>query len=86
MQDGTSALKLDQSSRHARPRVAKKAWISRHERYFNGGRFKHTDGGGLDHVTNGKSLDCLVFGGASAAVGAADRLYMAAALLVASAM
>ena len=44
-----------------------------------------TDGGALDHVADGESLDCLVLGCAARAVGAADRLHMATALLVASA-
>ena len=38
----------------------------------------------LDHVSDGESLDGLVFGRASRAVGASDRLDVAAALLVAS--
>ena len=42
----------------------------------------HTDGGRLDHVADGESLDCLVLGCASRAVGAADGLDVAAALLV----
>ena len=46
---------------------------------------RRTDGGGLDHVPNGESLDCLVLGGASGAVGAADGLDVTAALLVATA-
>jgi len=36
----------------------------------------------LDHVTNGESLDCLVLGCASGAVGAPDRLNVATTLLV----
>jgi len=43
-----------------------------------------TNGGGLDHVADGESLDGLVFGGASAAVRATNRLHMATALLVTS--
>jgi len=43
-----------------------------------------TDGGRLDHVPDGESLYCLVLGCASRAVGAADRLDVAAALLVAA--
>jgi len=43
---------------------------------------RRTDGGGLDHVSDGESLDCLVLGCASRAVGAADGLDVAAALLV----
>ena len=50
---------------------------------LGGGR---TDGGRLDHVPDGESLDCLVLWCASRAVGAADRLDVAAALLVATAV
>ena len=46
---------------------------------------RRTDGGGLDHVADGESLDCLVLGSASRAVGAADGLDVAAALLVTAA-
>jgi hypothetical protein len=45
-----------------------------------------TDSGGLNHVADGESLDCLVLGSASRAVGAADGLDVAAALLVATAI
>ena len=45
-----------------------------------------TDSGGLDHVADGESLDGLVLGSASRAVGASDGLDVAAALLVASAV
>jgi hypothetical protein len=45
----------------------------------------HTDGGGLDHVADGESLDRLVLGGASRAVGAADGLDVATTLLVTTA-
>ena len=45
----------------------------------------HTDGGGLNHVADGESLDCLVLGGASRAVGAADGLDVATTLLVTTA-
>jgi len=41
-----------------------------------------TNGGGFHHVTDGESLDGLIFGCASRAVGAADGLDVAAALLV----
>lgn len=41
-----------------------------------------TDGGRLDHVSDGESLDGLVLGGASRAVGASDGLGVAAALLL----
>jgi hypothetical protein len=44
-----------------------------------------TDGGGLDHVADGESLDRLVLGGASRAVGAADGLDVTATLLVTTA-
>lgn len=47
---------------------------------------RHTDGSGLDHVTDGESLDRLVLGRASRAVGATDGLDVAAALLVTSAV
>ena len=46
---------------------------------------KRTDGSGLDHVADGETLDCLILGGASRAVAAADGLDVAAALLVATA-
>jgi hypothetical protein len=41
-----------------------------------------TDSGGLDHVADGESLDGLILGSASRAVGATDRLRVAAALLL----
>lgn len=47
---------------------------------------ERTDGGGFDHVADGESLDRLVLGSASRAVGASDRLDVAAALLVTSAV
>ena len=47
---------------------------------------RRTDGSRLDHVTDGESLDCLVLRGASRAVGAADGLDVAAALLVTAAV
>jgi hypothetical protein len=43
---------------------------------------RRTDGSRLDHVADGESLDCLVLGCASRAVGATDRLDVAATLLV----
>ena len=43
---------------------------------------RRTDGGGLDHVADGESLDRLVLGCASRAVGATDGLDVAATLLV----
>ena len=43
---------------------------------------RRTDGGGLDHVADGESLDRLVLGCASRAVGAADGLDVATTLLV----
>ena len=49
-------------------------------------RDRRTDGSGLDHVADGESLDGLVLGNASRAVGAADGLDVAAALLVATAV
>jgi len=48
----------------------------------DGGIGDITDGSGLDHVANGESLDCLVLGCASRAVGATDGLDVAATLLV----
>lgn len=47
---------------------------------------ERTDGGRLDHVTDGESLDCLVLGGASRAVAAANGLDVAATLLVTAAV
>lgn len=44
-----------------------------------------TDGGRLDHVADGESLDRLVLWRASRAIGAADGLDVAAALLVTTA-
>jgi hypothetical protein len=43
-------------------------------------RGRRTDGGGLDHVSYGESLDRLVLWCASRAVGAADGLDVTAAL------
>lgn len=43
-----------------------------------------TDSSGLHHITDGKSLNRLVLGSASRAVGAADGLDMTTALLVAT--
>lgn len=45
---------------------------------------RRTDGSGLNHVADGEALDGLVLGSASRAVGAADGLDVAAALLVAA--
>jgi hypothetical protein len=45
-------------------------------------RLKRTNGGRLDHVADGESLDRLVLGCASRAVGAADGLDVATTLLV----
>jgi hypothetical protein len=45
---------------------------------------RRTDGSGLDHVANGESFDRLVLGCASRAIGAADRLDVAATLFVAA--
>jgi len=50
----------------------------------DGGIGDITDGSRLDHVPDGESLYCLILGCASRAVGAADRLDVAAALLVTS--
>lgn len=47
---------------------------------------RHTDGGGLNHVADGESLDRLVLGSASRAVRAADGLDVATARLVATAI
>lgn len=44
-----------------------------------------TDGSRLDHVADGEALDGLVLGDAAGAVGAAHRLGVAAAVLVAAA-
>lgn len=54
--------------------------------YVRNGAIRRTDSCGFDHVADGKSLYSLVLGGASRAVGAADGLDVAAALLVASAI
>ena len=45
-------------------------------------RPERTDGGGFDHVADGKSLDCLVFRGTTRAVGASDGLDVTATGLV----
>jgi hypothetical protein len=50
----------------------------------HGGIRDVTDSSGLNHVADGESLDCLVLRSASRAVGAADGLDVAAALLVAT--
>ena len=55
-------------------------------RGFSGVSGRRTDGGGLNHVADGESLDGLVLGGASRAVGATDRLDVAPAVLVAAAV
>lgn len=47
---------------------------------------QHTNGGRLNHVTDGESLDGLVLGGTSGAVGATDGLDVATTLLVTSAI
>lgn len=46
---------------------------------------KRTNGGGFDHVSDGESLDGLIFGCTSRAVGASDGFDVAAAFLVTSA-
>ena len=50
------------------------------------GSVSRTDSSGLDHVADGESLDRLVLGSATSAVGAAHGLDVAAALLVATAV
>jgi hypothetical protein len=50
------------------------------------GLSERTDGSRLDHVADGESLDRLVLGCASRAVGAADGLDVAATLLVTAAV
>lgn len=52
--------------------------------YF--GRIERTDSSGLNHVTDGEALDGLVLGNATSAVGATDRVDVAAAVLVATAV
>lgn len=49
---------------------------------YGGSLGRRTDGSRLDHVADGESLDRLVLGGASRAVGATDGLDVAATLLV----
>lgn len=49
-------------------------------------RKKRTGSSRLDHVSDGEPLDGLILGSASRAVGAADGLDVAAALLVATAV
>ncbi|KAB8293227.1 hypothetical protein EYC80_007564 [Monilinia laxa] len=48
------------------------------------GILKHTNGSGLNHVTDGESLYRLVLRGASRAVGASDGLDVTTTLLVTS--
>jgi hypothetical protein len=45
-----------------------------------------TNGGALNHVANGKSLDSLVLGDTSRAVAAAHKLHVATSRLVAAAI
>lgn len=47
---------------------------------------KRTDCGRLNHIANGESLDCLVLGCTSRAVGASNRLHMASSFLVTAAV
>lgn len=47
---------------------------------------RRTDGGRFNHVANGESLDCLVLGRTSRAVGASNRLHVASSFLVAAAV
>jgi hypothetical protein len=49
-------------------------------------KLSRTDGSRLDHVADGETLDGLVLGDAAGAVGAAHRLDVAAAILVATAI
>jgi len=51
----------------------------------DGGIGDITDGSRLNHVADGEPLDSLVLGNAAGAVGAAHRLDVAAAILVATA-
>jgi len=60
--------------------------LVRLSRHSEAGLGKRTDGGRLDHVADGESLDRLVLGCASRAVGAADGLDVAATLLVTAAV
>ena len=50
----------------------------------NAGLVDITHGGGLDDVADDKLLDGLVLGAAAGAVGAPDRVHVAAAVLIAS--
>ena len=43
---------------------------------------KLTDSSRLDHVADGKSFDCLIFGSASRAIRASDGLDVPTALLI----
>lgn len=43
---------------------------------------ERTNSGGLNHVSDGESLDCLVLGCASGAVGASNRLDVTTTFLV----
>ena len=58
----------------------------RPELLFHTAQGWRTDGSGLDHVANGESLDGLVFGAASGAVGATNGLDVPTALLVTTAV
>lgn len=49
------------------------------------GKEERTNSSRLDHVADGETLDRLILGGAASAVAAADRVDVAAALLVAAA-
>ncbi len=46
---------------------------------------RRTDCGRFNHVSDGESLYCLIFGRTSRAVGASDRLDMASPFLITSA-
>jgi hypothetical protein len=79
---GTSWVQcIQRTQRHPRYHLGAVSWLLITE----GSERKHTNSSRLDHVANGETLDGLVLGGASAAVGAADGLGVAAALLVAAA-
>jgi hypothetical protein len=65
-------------------KIPLQCWYQMRARGEGDGR--RTDGGRLDHVADGESLYRLVLGCASRAVGAADGLDVAAALLVAAAV
>jgi hypothetical protein len=61
-----------------------KSAIVLHWRKTHGEALVRTDSSRLNHVADGESLDGLVLGSASRAVAAADRVDVAATLLVAA--